>query len=107
MQTMETHLQELNDKRGNIFNTMRTQGYSKGSKRGRCRRGTTAITPSLWGWMGQSVIQQTHTELLREPGTVLDSYCSASLVTFEFSLALSHCLSYWFSLIFFFVCVWK
>lgn len=56
---METHLQELNDKRGNIFNTMRTQGYFKGSKRGRYRGGTTAITPSLWGWMGQSVIQQT------------------------------------------------
>ena len=72
-------------------------------KRGRCRGGTTAITPSLWGWMGQSVIQQTFIELLWEPGSVLDSYCSASLVTFEFSLAPSHCLSYWFYLIF----LWK
>ena len=53
--------------------------------------------------MGQSVIQQTFIELLWEPGSVLDSYCSASLVTFEFSLAPSHCLSYWFYLIF----LWK
>ena len=78
-------------------------GYISRDKRGRCRGGTTAITPSLWGWMGQSVIQQTFIELLWEPGTVLDSYCSASPVTFEFSLALSHCLSYWFYLIF----LWK
>ena len=48
MQTTETHFQELKDKRGNIFNTMRTQGYFKGSKTGRRR-----------GGMDQSVIQQT------------------------------------------------
>lgn len=84
---METHLQELNDKRGNIFSTMRTQGYSKGSKRGRYRRGTTASF-HLWGWMGQSVILQTHTLTLLWARHCADSYCSASLVTFEFSLAL-------------------